>query len=218
MEGARVGVLVPTYNRPDLARACVLQMAAQTRLPDIVCVHQNGHPDKYDWAVADLAIAPRVAWMHTPQKLPQHHWYARPLAFLLEQGCTHFFWCDHDDIYLSRHIEEGLAELREHDFSVARHCGLLFTKADDWRYNPLVAFTSHAPGGMSSTMCFNQAFAAQLLHDLVNDAQHQYSDNVVAHVTMPKFRCLVSQARRTCVYHSHAGSITSKGWLEAAFR
>lgn len=213
----RVGVLVPTFNRPDLARACVLQLAAQSRPPDLICVHQNGHPDSYAWAVADLRVYPKLTWMHSPEQIRQHQWYARPLRHLLEQGCTHFFWADHDDLYLHHHIESGLAELREYDFSVSRRCGLLFTKAADFRYGEDVDFTSHAPGGVSSTMCFNRAFAQQLLHDLTHDSQHQYADNVVALVTMPRFRCLVS-SRRTCIYHSHEGSVTSSGWLEAAFR
>lgn len=217
MDTPRVGVLLPTYNRPDLLRACVLQLAAQTHPPHIICVHQNGHPDSYHWAVADLRILPRVDWLHTPQKIPQHQWYALPLRHLLEQGCTHFFWTDHDDFYLGHHIEAGLAELHDHDFSVARHCGVLYTKESDWRYYRDIGFTSHAPGGMSSTMCFNRAFAGQLLHDLTHDTQHHYSDNVVAQVTMPKFRCLVSMARRSSIYHAHKGSVTSAGWLDGVF-
>ena len=170
MGAERVGVLVPTYNRPDLARSCVLQLSAQSRAPDLICIHQNGHPDSYEWAVRDLRVHPELAWMHSPGKLPQHQWYARPLRFLLEQGCTHFFWADHDDLYLRHHVEAGLADLRE----------------------------------------------AALLQDLEGDTQHQYADNVVEHVTMPRFRCHVSE-RVTCVYHAHEGSVTSAGWLEAAF-
>lgn len=215
---AKVGVMVPTFNRPDLARACVLQLLAQSRLPDIVCVHQNGHPDRYDWAIADLRTASELVWMHSPVRLPQHQWYAIPLQLLIERGCTHFFWVDHDDLYLRDHVERGLEDLRDFDFSVSRRCGLLFTKPSEYRYAQEVEFTSHAPGpGMSSTMCFNRAFAQQLLADLSSDTQHHYSDNVVAHVTMPKFRCHVS-TRRTALYHAHEGSITSSGWLEKTFR
>src|SRR5689334_17683441 len=101
---ARVGVMIPTYNRPDLLRATVLQFAAQSRPPDIVCVHQNGVSDSYAWAVADLQVTPRIAWLHTSAQLPQHQWYAIPLKYLLDQGCTHFFWADHDDIYLRDHV------------------------------------------------------------------------------------------------------------------
>jgi hypothetical protein len=218
LEARRVGIILPTYNRPDLLRACVLQMAAQSRPPDVVCVHQNGHPEPYTWAVADLRIQPRVDWIHTPQQIPQHQWYAIPLRHLLQQGCTHFFWTDHDDLYMSNHIEAGLAELAGCDFSVALHCGVLTTRGTEWRHVKDIAFTTHAPGGMSSTMCFNRPFATQLLHDLVNDTQHYYSDNVVAHVTMPKFRCLVSTTRRTAIYHAHEGSLTSRDWLDGTFR
>jgi hypothetical protein len=212
----KVGVMVPTFNRPDLLRSCVLQLTAQSRPPDIVCIHQNGHPDSYQWCVADLCTAAELVWLHSPARLPQHQWYAVPLRHLIEQGCTHFFWADHDDLYLRDHVERGLEDLRHADFSVSRRCGLLVTKASDFGYAQEVEFTAHAPGGMSSTMCFNRAFAQQLLADISNDTQHHYTDNVVAHVTMPKFRCHVS-TRRTAVYHSHEGSVTSNGWLAKTF-
>lgn len=216
-EAVRVGAILPTYNRPDLVRACVLQLAAQSRPPDIICIHQNGRPESYHWAVQDLEVSPQLAWLHTAQVIPQHHWYAVPLRFLLDAGCTHFFWTDHDDIYLRNHVEAGLAELGDYDFSVSPNCGLLYTKPGDYRYEPEMNFTAHAPGGMSSTMCFNRKFAAQLLTDLEADQSHHYTDNVVAHVTMPKFRCLVSD-RKTAIYHSHEGSLTSRHWLEDAFQ
>jgi len=54
LEAAKVGVLVPTFNRPDLLRACVLQLAAQSRPPDVVCIFQNGNPHSYQWAVEDI--------------------------------------------------------------------------------------------------------------------------------------------------------------------
>ncbi|AMO23065.1 hypothetical protein GCM10027034_44980 [Ramlibacter solisilvae] len=212
----KVGVMVPTFNRPDLARACVLQFTAQSLTPDIICVHQNGVSDSYHWAVADVRTPARIAWMHTAKELPQHQWYAIPLKYLIEQDCTHFFWADHDDLYLREHVEQGLADLQVHDFSVSPRCGLLFTQASEYRYNPEVQFGSHAPGGMSSTMCFNRRFAQQLLADIGEDPGYQYTDNVVAKVTMPRFRCLVSQ-RQTTIYHSHQGSLTSRDWLPKVF-
>ena len=213
----RVGVMVPTYNRPALLRSCVLQLAAQSRPPDVICVHQNGHPESYVWSVSDLRIAPRIVWIHTPERIPQHHWYAVPLRFLLDDGCTHFFWADHDDLYLHEHVATGLQELVDHDFSISRHCGVLYSKGSQYRYDADVEFQSHAPGGMSSTMCFNQAFAVGLLHDLLADTEHGYSDNVLAKVTMPRFRCHVSD-RRTAIYHSHEGSVSSAIWLDKVFQ
>lgn len=212
----RVGVMVPTYNRPDLLRSCVLQLAAQSRPPDIICVHQNGHPESYQWAIEDVRTTAQRVWMHTPQRIPQHQWYAIPLRHLIEHGCTHFFWTDHDDLYLRDHIAQGLADLQDFDYSVSRRCGLLFTKGAEFRYAQEVDFTVHAPGGMSSTMCFNAAFARELLADITRDTEHQYTDNVVAKVTMPKFRCHVS-SRRTAIYHAHGGSASSSAWLDKAF-
>jgi hypothetical protein len=208
--------MIPTFNRPDLLRSCVLQLAAQSRPPDVICVHQNGHPDSYQWAIADLHTGCELAWLHTPHRVPQHQWYAVPLRWLIETGCSHFFWTDHDDLYLRDHIECGLAELQDYDFSVSHRCALLYSRAADFRYAPEVEFAVHAPGGMSSTMCFNRAFAQELLADITADTQHHYTDNVVAHVTMPKFRCLLS-SRRTAVYHAHEGSLTSQPWLAKTF-
>jgi hypothetical protein len=211
-----VGVMVPTFNRPDLLRSCVLQLAAQSRPPDVICVHQNGIAASYRWAVQNLRIQPRLVWLHTPHQCEQHLWYAIPLRHLLDIGCTHFFWADHDDLYLHDHVASGLEDLRDHDFSVSNRCGLLFTRARDFRYGEDVEFTSHAPGGMSSTMCFNRSFALELLQDIIADRQHHYTDNILARVTVPKFRCHLS-ARRTCIYHSHEGSVTSHAWLDKAF-
>lgn len=216
METPKVGVMVPTFNRPDLLRACVLQLAVQSRPPDVICIFQNGNPQSYHWAVEDLRTPAQLIWIHTGKQMRQHDWYAIPLRHLLALGCTHFFWADDDDLYLRDHVASGLEDLREHDFSVSRRCGLLFTRARDFRYGPDVEFTSHAPGGMSSTMCFNRRFAHELLQDIVADQSDRYTDSVLANVTMPKFRCHLS-ARRTSIYHSHDGSTTSQGWLERAF-
>jgi len=213
----RVGVMIPTFNRPDLLRFAVLQLVAQSRPPDVICVHQNGHPEPYAWAVEDIRAPTQIVWLHTAQQLTQHFWYAVPLRYLVEQHCTHFFWADHDELYLRDHVERGLADLQEFDFSVSPRCGMLYTVASDFRYTAETDFTSHAPGGMSSTMCFNRRFAQALLQDFVNDREQHYADNVVAHVTMPKFRCLVSD-RRTAIYHAHEGSLTSRDWLEKTFQ
>ena len=98
--------MVPTYNRPDLARACVLQLVSQSRRPDLICIHQNGNPQSYHWAVADIRTPTRLVWIHTPATIEQHQWYAVPLRHLLEQACTHFFWADHDDLYLYDHVAQ----------------------------------------------------------------------------------------------------------------
>ncbi len=212
----RVGVMIPTYQRPDLVRACVLQWLTQSRRPDVVCVHQNGHAESYEWCVADLRALGPVEWIHTPARIAQHQWYLIPLQRLLREGCTHFFWADHDDLYRHDHVERCLIDLEKSDFTVAERCGLLHVTHDDYRFQADVRFEAHAPGGMSSSMAFNRAFAEALADDLAEDRAHYFSDNVVAKVTLPRFVGHAS-SRRTTVYVSPRGSQTSAGWLRSAF-
>jgi hypothetical protein len=214
--GPRVGVMIPTYRRPDLARASVLQWLVQSLQPHCICVHQNGSDESYAWCIEDLAGLGRIDWIHTAERIPQNQWYLVPLQHLLAQGCTHFFWADHDDIYLRDHAALCVAELDGFDFSVASHCGTLYLKDDDYRFVPTMHFTAHSTGGMSSSMAFTRGFAEQLAADLESDTKMQYADNVLALDTLPKFRRLVSD-RRTTVYVSHGGSLTSAGWLDGVF-
>jgi hypothetical protein len=212
----RVGVMIPTYRRPDLARACALQWLVQSLQPHCICVHQNGSSESYAWSVEDLAGLGRIDWIHTAERIPQNQWYLVPLRHLLAQGCTHFFWADHDDVYLRDHAARCVAELDQFDFSVASHCGTLYLKHDDYRFEPNMHFTAHSTGGMSSSMAFTRGFAEQLAADLQNDTKMQYADNVLALATLPRFRRLVSE-RRTTVYVSHRGSLTSAGWVDSMF-
>src|ERR1700739_845337 len=77
---AKVGVMVPTYQRPDLLRACLLQLAMQGPAPDVICIHQSGESDSYRWVIEDLRIPSQIACLPTPVQLPQHQWYSIPLG------------------------------------------------------------------------------------------------------------------------------------------
>ena len=209
----RVGVMIPTYRRPDLARACVLQWLVQTLPPHCICVHQNGSDESYAWAVDDLHGLGRIRWIHTPARIAQHEWYRVPLQALLDEGCTHFFWADHDDWYRRDHAEQAVRDLAEADFSVASRCGTLYLRDADYRWEPDETFSAHSTGGMSSSMAFTRPFAERLVADLASHPEMQYADNVLALATLPHFRHHLSE-RRTTVYVSHAGSLTSADWLD----
>jgi hypothetical protein len=208
----KIGVFVPTYNRPELLRACVLQLLAQTRRPNIICVHQNGTGENYAWSVIDLG-AP-VVWMHTPGVIAQNEWYRIPLNHLIAEECTHFFWMDHDDIYLTHHIETAVAELDSgYDYRISKHCGILIARPDEFKYFPDALFEGiHSTGGMSASMAFNMPFAKALSVDLASpELAQEFSDEVLARSTMPRFRCFHSSAKTT-VYLSHAMSLSSAHW------
>jgi hypothetical protein len=212
----KVGVILPTCNRPDMLRHCVLQLLAQSRPPDLICVHENGLPASYRWCIEDLG-AP-VLWLHTPHQVPQHEFYLPPLLRAIDAGCTHFFWIDHDDIYLANHIEVSLAELDcGYDLRLSAHCGLLVIRPQfrerAYEFHDGVRFDMHAPGGMSASMAFNRTFAIVLAEHLPLHPELAYCDQVVAHVLMPLFRCYRSAARTT-VYVSHPGSASSRHWVD----
>lgn len=215
IEEPKVGVMTPTYNRPDYIRATLLQMAAQTRLPHVVCVHQNGHPDSYEWCIVDLTLPFELIWLHSPEKLPQHDWYKRPLKRLLDEGCTHFFWADHDDTYLERHVEVSLADLAAADFRISRYADVIYLDGRKMVWHRRVDFSQlHGPGGMSASMAFTRPFAERLLSELEQDTDTYYSDNVVSKKVQPHFRCFASD-EVTTRYMCHPGTVSSSHWVKA---
>lgn len=209
----KVGVIIPTYNRPDFARKAVLQWAIQTRKPDILCINQNGESESYEWVIEDLKDIIDIRWIHVPKELPQHLWYAIPLTYLIKEECDVFFWGDHDDIFYANHVEKSLKSLEGYDITLTDTCSVLYLKDKNFKYQRPEKFKAHAPGGMSSSMAFNRRFAIQLQADLLQDADHYYSDNVVAYKTMPKNRINIT-SNFTTTYVSHAGTHSSSHWPE----
>jgi GT2 family glycosyltransferase len=155
--------MIPTYNRPDFARNAVLQWIAQTRKPDLLCIHQNGNQESYEWVVEDLKHLINIKWVHVPRDLPQHFWYAVPLSLLIQDGCDVFLWADHDDIYYTNHVEKSLENLEGYDITLSEICAILFVKDKQYKYQKPDKFKIHAPGGMSSSMVFNKCNS--WLHD-----------------------------------------------------
>ncbi len=173
MSEVRIEVFSPTHNRPDFVRALAMQMALQVKKPDVLCIHQNGDPESYQWAIADFPLPFMVIWIHTPERIPQDEWYSRPLGVLLDHGCTHFFWCDHDDIYRSYHLARSMSMLTDKDdpcdFVVNGYSGVLLLKKAGYEYGPCDRFSVHGPDAMASSMAFNRAFAGELFQDLVHN-------------------------------------------------
>lgn len=217
----KIGVLTPTYNRPDFARFLALQMENQELRPNILCIHQNGQSDSYEWSVMDVQRNFDLHWIHTPTRIPQDEWYAIPLEYLINQGVTHYFWCDHDDIYHREHIVNGVDILnggkgQDYDFSVNEFAGLLLLN-ETYGYEPVTKFNAHAPGGMSSSMCFNRLFAIELLKDIrknTGENRNGYTDQIVGLITKQKFRCYLNPSKPpTTTYVCHSATVSSRNWL-----
>jgi hypothetical protein len=211
----KVGVIIPTYKRPDLLRQAVLQWIVQSVKPDVLCINQNGSDESYEWVIEDLKPLIEIKWLHVPTDLKQHYWYLLPLTTLLCEGCDVFFWGDHDDIYYRDHVEKALEELKDADSTVSDTCGILYVKDKQYKYQPPEKFLYHAPGGMTSTSAFNRTVALDLMNGLLNDDQYYYSDCVLRD-TMVKYKKKLS-SNNTAVYVSHKGSHTSGHWPDVVF-
>jgi hypothetical protein len=208
----KIGVFIPTSSRPDFIRHALLQLCFQKKLPNIVCVHQNGNEESYEHIISDIEFPFELKWIHTPEKLNQHTWYSIPLRYLVENECDYYFWMDHDDIYLTNHIQNSVEELQTYDFRVSNYSNMLAVDKYDYKYNLNVRFYVHAAKGMSSSMAFNKDFALKALTNIETDTKHHYTDQVIASETMSEFKCLSSDVLST-TYVVHRGSTTSKTWL-----
>lgn len=213
-EVALIGLFIPTHGRPDLVRSSLLQFTVQTTKPDLIVVHQNGDPRSYEFITKDIKWPFELIWIHNPLPIRQHRWYSVPLKTLIERDCEYYFWIDHDDIYDSNHITISVGELKSgYDFRISTFVNQLTVDKSSYRARKCFRFNVHAPGGMSSSMAFNKKFAQELLKDLEEDTKFYYSDALLASVTMPKFKCLMSKSC-TSTYFCHKGSFSSAHWVD----
>lgn len=210
----KIGCFIPTSGRPDFIRNTLLQLCSQKITPDIVCVHQNGNKESYEYIVSDIDFPFQLKWIFTPEIISQHKWYSVPLKYLIDNDCEYYFWMDHDDIYLSNHIQDSIKELQEYDFRISDFSNML--AVDCYKYNFIsnTRFFVHAPKGMSSSMGFNRNFAIKALNDIEINTTHHYTDEIIAFETMKDFKCLHSNILTT-TYVIHRGSVTSKEWLSS---
>lgn len=210
----KIGIFVPTYNRPDLIRYCLLQLAAQTKKPDVVAVHQNGNPKSYKTIIEDLDWPFNIKWIHTKHKIREHEWYRIPLNYLIDEGCDLFFWVDHDDFYSKDHIKTAFYELKKYDFRISKGSNFIAidTSLNKFKICKTNQFRGHIPGGMSASIAFNKNFAIELEKKLLEDKNQRHSDAVLAKEVMPKFKCLISK-NKTTTYVCHPGSVTSNSWV-----
>ena len=220
----KVGVMVPTNTRPYMVRACALQLNNQTRVPDIVCFHQNGSNStrSYHRIIQDLELQYQTHWIHTPTALQQEQWYTVPLEALLSQDCDIIFWCDDDDIYYRNHIESTLVHLTttNSDMVIRNVCDCVKQSDRDFNIRYDSSFTAHANVGISSSMAFTRAFAQEFIKDCtLNTANRiakkehmEYTDQVVHRITALKFKHTVIN-EKSMAYFVHKGSLTSSCWV-----
>ncbi len=110
----KIGCSTPVKARPLMLRSCILQMQAQTRLPDTHLILING-VDALDYdsrTVTDL-INQRVQFKAYPYDANTSELTVQCLKIMLEQGVDLFFKIDSDDMYYCNYIETFLEEIGE---------------------------------------------------------------------------------------------------------
>ena len=220
----KVGVFVATNCRPIMARLSALQFEAQTKKPDLVCMHQNGDNSKLSYKnfVEDLKLSYKLEWIHTPRTLHQDEWFSIPVRHLLMAGCDYMFWGEDDDIYYSHHIESSIELMKKHNADmIIRNvcdCVKVYDKSYEVRKNS--TFTAHADVGVTCSIGFTSEFAEEFLKDcdrniknkLEGNPWHQFTDQLINRVTATKFKRYIHSETSTC-YVIHRGSFTSAAWL-----
>jgi GT2 family glycosyltransferase len=116
--GSGVGIIVPTFNRAELLRACLESLLNQTVPAERILVVDDGSNDHTAQVVA--AFAGRVDYIRKP-----NGGKARAVNLALESMHTRWIWLfDDDDIALPRAIErrlETLASNPDAEWVYARH-------------------------------------------------------------------------------------------------
>jgi len=222
----KIGIFTPTASRPYMVRCAALQFQNQTRIPDIVCFHQNGRENtkSYEHFVEDINI--NYKWIHTPYDVSVDERYSIPLKYLIDNDCDYYFYCDDDDIYYNNHIKESIdvIEKNKADLMIRNKCDWVKFKYEPWQsvwdFGKDTNFTAHCDIGVSSSMLFNKQFAKEFVKDcdintkLMREGKefHQHTDNLIHKVTGKKFKTFVYSKTSMC-YVIHKGSTSSNAWV-----
>ncbi len=220
----KIGVFVATSSRPTMVRSLVLQFNEQTKIPHVMCVHQNGENSKtsYKNFVEDLKLKYKLEWIHNPKKLHQDEWFIEPIKYLISQGCDYLFWAEDDDLYYSNHIESSLEMMKKNgaDMIVRNVCDVVKLWENKYDVKKDSNFTAHADIGVTCSIGFNSKFAQEFVNDCLKNIENKqngkewmhFTDQVINRITAPKFNRYVHNKTSTC-YVCHAGSFTSNAWL-----
>lgn len=212
----KTGIILPTCGRPNHLRNAILQIQHQSTTPDLVVVHQNGIGESYEWIIKDLTLDFHVQWIHTPTIVDSAHmWYLPPLITLVNLECDFYFWFDHDDIYFSNHLSEGIEILKTNDICINKFSGLLILNKIPTIYNSVEL--PHSTGGMASSLCFNRKFAEHLVLEIEKEIKKgdlacPYPDQIVGKL-MHQYR-IGHPAKPTAMYVAHKETQSSHSWIE----
>jgi hypothetical protein len=224
---SKLGVYLATYGNPVMLRHCLLQILCQSRLPDVVSIHENAGAESYQHLVQDVLDrlsfkGVHVIYRYTPQSLPMPTFFIRPLQELIDADCALYCKVDHDDLLFEHHFaaQEELIfnpQLQEPDFDYAMNANselLVLLNQGGYKHSKSVDFGIWNPiGAHPNSLIFNKAVAKDFVAQLsfptgLND------DAVFAKYVMPKFKGLKVKAKPTSCFVAHGRNVSVANWSE----
>lgn len=236
----KLGLYVACNNNPVFLRTTLLQLEAQTLLPNLVAIHENGHADM----AISLCMCHEVVLRlqnkgvefihdHSPDNLGRPFNHYLPLKRLVDRGCNYYTKWDHDDIFYENHLRDLVdsvkAEVRTGfdqvlrkvyfplDWRGKQNADVLILNPKAYVYKPAVDFGLFNPlGGMSDCFIFSHNVAEQYLKDMVARAGRNEADDYILHkYTLPQFTYGSVQRDRqaTACYVSHGRNDSTSHWV-----
>ncbi len=217
MNSQKLGVYIASHKNAIFLRLCLLQLAAQTRRPDVVAVCENGHPFKFRPLVEDVlqgleSRGTLIRYLHSGASMVSPHFHMAALGMLLQEGCDLYTKFDHDDFFYTHHLAVLEEKVRGYDAAIGRFCEMLIQPLKGYGFiKPLFDFGVMNPtGGMSDACMFNRAFAEQYMADMKRMVEQRpdgiEDDYVMGKVTMPKFKVNAFRGAPTTCYVTHGAN------------
>lgn len=235
----RLGLYIASHNNPVFLRNALLQLEAQTMLPNAVAVHENGHEEAArtkrmcDEVIARLhSKGVDFRFDHSPVSLghPFHHYL--PLKRLVEElPCDYYTKWDHDDIFYEDHLKNlsraahtiirtGFAQTVQfearRDWAGFSQADVLILNPKAYVYRPDLNFGVFNPlGGMSDCFMFSHRVAEQYLkHMLSRAGKNEADDYILQMYTLPLFPYGgVFKHTPTACYVSHGRNDSTAHWV-----
>lgn len=236
----RLGLYVASHNNPLFLRNTLLQLEAQTLLPNVVSIHENCH--------AEASIGKRMCQevvrrlqnqgvkfidAHSPDNLGHPFNHYLPLKRLVEDhACDYYTKWDHDDIFYQDHLRDLMDSLLMNiitgadqtirdqwmvDWRGMRNADVLILNAQAYVFKPAVDFSLFNPiGGMSDCFIFSHAVAQQYLKDMIERAGRNEAEDWILHkYTLPKFPYggVHRDRQATACYVSHGRNDSTAHWV-----
>jgi hypothetical protein len=220
----RLGVYVAAGPNPIFLRMLMLQIARQTRLPEVIAIFENGNKfPALDLVCTEITAelkskGVQIIHKHETDSASYINRYYIPLNMLYhtEPGVDVFLKMDLDDFYSDEYVQNTGHMLEHHDLAINQNSGLVLVRPfhGDFKYKES-AIMKHSPMGAAPThVSFNRKFAEKYLGHLVgaNLKGIETSDDDIMAEASQGMDFVRVDGPVDYMYVSHGNNQSSAGW------